>query len=241
MDARQERGIARLDHAELELRISVRLTDVPPVFERYVIKLQTSVVRLHELVREQYTLMPQQAEEGEKTTNLRQHLRRKYMIPLTRTGRRLLRFAPGVERALKVPHARASHRELVATAEVMIKAVRPHHALFVKEGFPKTFFTEFRDFTRQLKRIATTTSQRQTKYARVSRELREELASANETLRILDGLVMAHTDRDRQFAKHWKDIMRTPKPLGRPAAKKRQRSPNEVSPSGSREESFTAR
>lgn len=228
MNARQERGVARLDQAVLHLRFRVRAADAPPVFERNVIKLQTSVARLHELAREQYHLTPQQAEEGEKTSNLRKHLRRKYMIPLTRTGRRLLRFAPGIEQALKVPHARASHREIVTTAEVMLKAVRPHQALFVNEGFPKAFFTEFRDVTRMLKRIATSTSQRQTEFARVSRELREEFASANETLRILDGLVLAHADRDRQLAKIWKEAMRTPKPLGRPAAKKRKRSPDSV-------------
>jgi hypothetical protein len=238
MNARQERGVARLDQAVLQLRFRVRPANAPPMFERYVIKLQTSVGRLHELAREQYTLTPQQAEEGEKTSNLRKHLRRKYMIPLTRTGRRVLRFAPGIEQALKAPHARASHREIVTTAEVMLKAVRPHQALFVNEGFPKTFFTEFRDVTRMLKRIATTASQRQTNFARVSRELREEFASANETLRILDGLVLAYADHDRQFAKNWKDVMRTPKPLGRPSAKKRKLSPN-VSGHGSREEPLT--
>lgn len=239
MNARQDRGMARLDQAVVKLRFRVKLADAPPLFERSVIKLETSVGRLRELVREQFALTPQQAGEGKKTSDLRKHLRRKYMIPLTRTGKPLLRFAPGIEQALKVPHARASHREIVTTAEVMLKAVRPHQALLVKEGFPKTFFSEFRDFTRMLKRIATTASQRQTKFARVSRELREEFASANETLRIIDGLVLARTDRDPDFARLWKDVMRTPKRLGRPAAKKRKPSRNELSPAP-REDSLGA-
>jgi len=240
MNARQERALARLRHAELQLRSRGRLKDAPPLYERFVAKLQTSVARLRELEYEQYTLTPQQAVEGKKTAYLRKRLRREYMIPLTRTGRRLFRFAPGVEQTLKVPHARASHRELVTTAEVLLKAVRPHRALLVAAGFPKTFLTEFRDLTRELKRIATTSSARQVKFARVSRELREELATANETLRILDGLVLARTDHDVEFAKLWKDTLRTPKPLGRPRAKKRKLSPNELPAHGAPEEPLTA-
>jgi hypothetical protein len=179
------------------------------MYEQFLSKLQTSVARLHELEYEQHTLTPKQVGEGQQTAMLRMRLRRAYMIPLTRIGRRLLRFAPGIERALKVPHARASHRELVSA------------------GFPKTFLTEFRDLTKELKRIATTSSQRQEKFARVTKELRQELASANETLRILDGLMLARTDRDAYVANTWKHVLRTPKRLGRPPAKKRKRSPNE--------------
>lgn len=227
MNARDERALARLDSAASQLRSRLRLKGAPPMYEQFLSKLQTSVARLHELEYEQHTLTPKQVGEGQQTAMLRMRLRRAYMIPLTRIGRRLLRFAPGIERALKVPHARASHRELVTGAEVMLKAVQPHRALLVSAGFPKTFLTEFRDLTKELKRIATTSSQRQEKFARVTKELRQELASANETLRILDGLMLARTDRDAYVANTWKHVLRTPKRLGRPPAKKRKRSPNE--------------
>jgi hypothetical protein len=241
MKARDERAMARLDRAASELglptksRVRLFLEDPPPMYEQYVAKLQGSVKRLHELKFEQYVLTPQHAAEGKNTEFLRKRLRREYMIPLTRTGKPLLSFAPGVEKALKVPHARASHRELVTTAEVMLKTVRPYHKLLISEGFPKAFFTELRDLTKELKRIATTSSQRQAKFARVSGELREELARGNETLRILDGLVLARADRDPEFAKTWKDVLRTPKPLGRPRAKRRKAPPNDEAANGSRE------
>ena len=117
----------------------------------------------------------------------------------------------------------------------MVKAVQPYRKLLLSAGFTKAFFTELRDLTKELKRIATTSSQRQATFARVTGELREELATANETLRILDGLVLARADRDSGFERAWKDVMRTPKPLGRPRAKKRRAVPN-----GSREEPLTA-
>jgi hypothetical protein len=203
------------------------LKDSPPMYEHYVAKLQSSVKRLLELEIEQYSVTPQRTKEGEKTASLRRRMRREYMIPLTRTGKPLLRFAPGVEKALKVPHARASHRELVTTAEVMLKTVQPYRKLLISAGFPKAFLTELRDLTKELKRIATTSSQRQAKFARVTGALREELATANETLRILDGLILARADRDPQLARTWKNVLRTPKPLGRPRAKKRKAAPND--------------
>jgi len=197
------------------------------MYEHYRAKLRASVVRLGDLEFQQRQLMPLYAAEGKTTALLRKRLRHDYMIPLTRIGKRLFSFAPGVQKALKVPHARASHRELVTTAEVMLKAVQGQRAVLVKAGFPKTFLTEFRELTRELKRIATTSSARQAKFTQVTRALREELATANETLRILDGLVLGRADQDPHFARAWKDVLRTPKPLGRPRTKKRKPSPNE--------------
>jgi hypothetical protein len=210
------------------------------MYEDFVSKLQTSVRRLHTLEIEQFRFTPQRSSDGRTTALLRKRLRREYMIPLTRIGRRLFRFAPAVEQTLKVPHARASHRELITSAETMLAAVRPHRALLTSAGFPKTFLAELRDLTRELKRIATTSSARQAKFAHVSQELREELATANETLRILDGLVLRHADRDVHFAQVWKDTLRTPKRLGRPRAKKRKGSRSDQLTRSSGEESLTA-
>ena len=239
MNARQGRSMARLVRADRHFGIRVPLENPPPMYEHFVGKLKTEVAHLRELEYEQHTLTPQHAVEGKKTAYLRKRLRREYMVPLTRVGRRVLRYARGIEQALKVPHARVSHRELVTAAEVMLKTVQPHRALLLSAGFPKTFFTEFRELTKELKRIATTSSQRQAKFARVSEELRRELASANDTLRILDGLMFARTDHDYEFAKIWKDILRTPKRLGRPPAKKRKVTPNGRSAQGSREDTLT--
>jgi hypothetical protein len=244
MDARVDRALARLKNVDLELglpksRLRVLLEDMPPMYEDFVAKLQISVKRLRQLAIEQYLLTPQRFREGAKTDDVRRRLRRKYMIPLARTAKPLLRFAPGVEKALKVPHARASHRELVTTAEVMLKALQPYRKLLLSAGFEKEFFTEFRDLTKELKRIATTSSQRQAKFARVTDAMREELASASQTLRILDGLILARADRDPRLAKMWKAILRTPKPLGRPRVKRKMISPNELPARGLREELLT--
>lgn len=241
MNAREERALARLDNAAGELRLEhMRLADAPPMYEAYVAKLLASVKRLHELEYEQHSVKPEQSLEGFNTTFLRKRLRREYMIPLARIGKPLFRFAPGVEKVLKVPHARASHRELVASAEAILQWVRPHQKLLASAGFPKTFFTELRDLTAQLKRVATTSSARQVKFGRVTRAFRKELAAASDTLRILDGLLLRRTDRDKDFARLWKRALRTPKRLGRPPAKRTRRPlPNEEVPHSGWEEPRT--
>ena len=235
MNVRQERGVARIKSADRQLGGSVILKDAPPMYENYRAKLRASAAKLGDLVFQQRQAMPQHAAEGKRTALLRQRLRHDYMIPLTRIGKSLFSFAPGVQRSLKAPHARASHRELVTTAEVMLKALQGQRAVLVKAGFPKTFLSEFRELTRELKRIATTSSARQAKFTQATRALREELAAANETLRILDGLVLGLADQDPYFARAWKDVLRTPKRLGRPRTKKRKPSPNEPIGHASRE------
>jgi hypothetical protein len=210
------------------------------MYERFFNKLQISLERLGNLRVQQQLLAPQIVREGTNTEVLRQRLRHEYMIPLARIGRRLFAFAPAIERTLKVPHARASHRELVKTAEAMLKAVVPQRKLLTSAGFSKTFLTEFRDLTRELKRIATTSSARRAKFARVSKKLREELASANETLRILEGLLLARMDRDKIFATSWKDALREPKPRGRPRGKTRKPAPNAAPVPASVKDTVTA-
>jgi hypothetical protein len=74
----------------------------------------------------------------------------------------------------------------------------------------------------------------------VSKKLREELASANETLRILEGLLLARMDRDKIFATSWKDALREPKPRGRPRGKTRKPAPNAAPVPASVKDTVTA-
>lgn len=240
MDARESLAFARLENAFRMLRGSVRRYHLPAAVERLLEQLGASVKRLYYLQQQQAMVAPLHGSQGEYTEELRKRLRREYMIPLARLGRRLFRFNPAVEKTLKVPHARASHRKIITASEMMLKAVRPHRQLLASEGIPKTFLAECRALTRELKHRTTTSSARQRKFAQVSRTLREELASASETLGILDGLVLGLADHDRGFAKLWRNAMRTPKPLGRPPEKKQKRLPNDISSPGSPESPPTA-
>ncbi|HEY2852885.1 MAG TPA: hypothetical protein VGJ18_08580 [Gemmatimonadaceae bacterium] len=240
MNARVARSITRLDNIASELDLTVKslagrnvttklaleLKSAPPTFDHSVIEFRSVVNQILDLAHKESSLTPQEAREGEKTADLKKRLRWEYMIRLRRNGKRLLRFAPGVEKALKVPHAHASHRELVTAAEVMLKAVQPYRKIFISAGFSKTFFTELRDLTKDLKRIATTTSQRQAKFEQVTDAISEELATAYETLGIIEGLVLARAFHNSRLAKVWKELMKHPTRMGRPPAKKQKLSPS---------------
>ena len=238
------RSIERLDHIASELSLSIKarphgttkiglqLGDPPPTFEHNVIKFRNSVNRVLHLAEQEASLTPQEAGEGEQIADLRERVRREYMIPLSRNAKALLRFAPGIEKALKVPHKRASHRKLVSSAEVMLKAVQPYRKILISAGFSKKSFTEFRDLTKELKRIATTKSQRQVKFDRVTDEISEELATANETLGIIDGLVLARAVRKSRLAKEWRALLRHPTRMGRPPARKQKLSPTALLAAG---------
>ena len=235
MKARVARSIERLDNIATELsltvsgthetRIGLHLGDPPPMFKQYVVEFRRSVNRVLNLAQEESMLSPHEAKEGKETDKLRDRLRKGYMIPLRRTGKPLLRFAPGVEKALKVPHAHAAHRKIVTSAEVMLKAVQPYRKLLSSANFSKTFFTEFRDLAKELKRIATGNSQRKRKFDRVTDSISEELATANETLGKIEGLILAATLRKPRLGKEWRELMKYPTRRGRPPATKQKLPP----------------
>ena len=73
--------------------------------------------------------------------------------------------------------------------------------------------------------MTTTTAEFRTAHARATRELRLELRRANETVRIIDGLLLARADRNDHLAARWKHATRLPKRIGRPKAIKPRPSP----------------
>ena len=220
MNARQERSIARLRKIEFNLGI-IKVKGTPPLYAASVVKLKATLGRIEKLEREQFFASPGQSAEGKSMRYARKRLRRDYMLPLRRTARRLLAFAPGIESAMVVPHARASYAEVVAAAERMLKAIRPHRKLVNGAGLAPRFLTDFREHTRELKRLSTSASARQATHARVSDELREELKLAHDTVLIIESLLFQRMDHDRELAKTWKEAVRTPKRLGRPKKEKR--------------------
>lgn len=134
MDAKKERSLARVDHAVLELKSIKRPAGAPRAYEKKVRELEASVARLDKLALELDLLDPSRSTEGRATEFLKERLRRGYMIPLSRSGKRLFRFA-SIEQTLKTPHARASLPTLLASAEAMFKAVRRYRKLLVADGF----------------------------------------------------------------------------------------------------------
>ena len=159
--------------------------------------------------------------DGMEIRQLRRALRDDHLFPVSRLAKKLLKFAPKVESALQVPHARANSTDLVDAAAALGRALKPHTKLLVAEGYlPTTFLVDLRDARKRLderSRQIDSAMRRRTKateaMARLFSEISEEVA-------ILDGLLRSLIGRNRTLALKWKRAKRIPRQLGRPKAKR---------------------
>jgi hypothetical protein len=223
MNTRQQLAMDRVGKIEEFLR-SQRLIGLPPLYTATLTELGGCMNRMRVLFKEQSSTSRELGIDGRRVRQLRHVIRRQYMIPLARAGRPLLRFAAGVERALIVPHARASNADVVAAAEHMVEALRPHRKLFVSGRFSPTVLTELRTQARELHRLTTTSGDSQRRRAAASRGLRTKLTRAGEVVRVLESLLFGRIESDELFRGLWRVAVRMPKRLGRPKRKVRARS-----------------
>ena len=151
----------------------------------------------------------------------RKELREKRMLPLRQLARAELRFAPGAEAALRVPHARASARVVAAAAIRMADALMPHAKLLRSAGVSKDFLVQMRQEARSLalttKENATRRKRRTEATATIASEIRKGLA----VVATLEGLVLLHASPDQ--VDQWRSTRRRMKKVGRPRKPRRRR------------------
>src|SRR5258705_1631111 len=94
--------------------------------------LQASIARIERLRSDQSDAT--RAMNGGVATRVRK-LRRKAMMPLVRIAKPMLAFAPSVERALRVPHARSDALTVANAALKMADAIAPHTKLWASAGY----------------------------------------------------------------------------------------------------------
>lgn len=216
MTRRQRRSIQRLYNVRLFLRMHGYFRGAPALYSKSMVRLSDSLDRIERLELDQVTSRPSIHLDGRTVAELRRVLRREFMMPLVRAGRRELMGAPDVERVLVVPHASKSHAEVVAAAKEMLKFAKPHRKLLTEAGFEPDFLARFRAATTELQRVTTSSYAARTKHGQATKELRLVLKEANETVRIIEGFLTVRLDRDPVLARAWKHASRLPKLFGRP-------------------------
>ncbi|MEX2177368.1 MAG: hypothetical protein WD801_01570 [Gemmatimonadaceae bacterium] len=212
MDSRQARTIASFRHILVFLD-QHPITPEPPLLTEMRKSLEASMNRLHRLGAEQQTSW---SALGKNVEQRRKELRRERMMPLVRIARPLMAFAPGVERPLRVPHARASARQVADAALAMADALKGHTTLLRSAGFPKDFLKEFRHEARQLARAIKQTNAVRDKRATATAAVAAEMKKAMTTVTVIEGLVMLHFSKDRATIKYWRERRRVSARLGRP-------------------------
>lgn len=154
--------------------------------------------------------------------NLKEALRYNHLLRISRHGKPLLRWTKGSEAALKVAPKRATVEEHVDSALRMAKFLRPHAALFVRDGFP-------RDFRNRMKAAATAIRDRQalvdaTRKARAKAEtaIRAEMKTLRDLLTALEGGLMEHSRKNPPFAVAWLKARRIGPGIGRPRKRRKR-------------------
>jgi hypothetical protein len=224
MDNRQVRTLQTFERVLVYLE-QHPVQPEPPLLARMKQSLTTSIARLYELHTQQTA-----ATRGVGSPNvrqMRQHMRRDVLMPLVRIARPLLRFAPGTDHVLRVPHARADTATIATHALDMAKALAPHAKLLTSAGYSKDFLAQF---TKEARRLATVTSEADKARQRRSRAtlaIRRELEKAMGTVSVIEGILMAHVGPgDRQVMELWRGARRVQARAGRPRKRGKRPTPS---------------
>lgn len=145
-------------------------------------------------------------------------------MPLIRIARPLLKFAPGVERVMRVPHARSDSLTIANAALAMVKMLKPHQKLLVSAGLPTEFLADLRrdaeNLAQSARRAEKIRAERSSATAAIARELKE----AKKHVTVIEGILMFH-GMDEVAQIRWRLSRRVGPKMGRPKQKKAPPAP----------------
>ena len=189
-----------------------------PAFTLSARRIEVHVQRLDRLAFAQYNARLELPTDGMIVQRLAAALRSNRMLQVSRMGKRILRLAPGVERALKVPGKKASPLKICDAADRMVKMVRPAAKLFIARGLPSDFVAGLRDAAREVRELLRRTDTAQRRHAVATAALAVEIRKARAEVQIIDALLLPYTSRDRVMAALWQTAKRVGARQGRPKA-----------------------
>lgn len=216
MDNRQGRSVAA--HTRVVLNVDASGIDpMPPLLLKTRNQLQGCIDRLQILRQRQHSAGL--AVDGPRPRDASRTLRREKMMPLVRIARPLLKFAPGVERVMRVPHARSDAMTVATAAREMAKMLKPHQKLLKSAGLPNDFLAELRrdadTLAASVKRSEKVRRVRSAATAAIARELKE----ARKHVTVIEGILMFHL-KDTTKLSVFKSERRVHARIGRPKRRK---------------------
>ncbi len=198
-------------------------------FDALVARLEAVVARCEALREEQAAARRLLRLDTHDIRPLRSALRERHMIPIGRAGKRLMKFAPGAERAFTVPKKRATMAALLEAAESMLKYVQRHARLFISSGFEKDFVARLRLAIEALRERTSRAGKGRQRGTRATTGLKRELSKGSDIVTILDALLGAKLHGDGVLATLWRQASRMEKRLGRPKQRRRKAAPSDPS------------
>ena len=161
--------------------------------------------------------------DGATVTQLKIHLRKKHLLPISRRAKLLLKGYPGIEESVRIPHQRASVEAHVAATKRMVKALRPHAGEFVAAGLRKDFLVECERAAHALKKRDATPDTARSRRSRATRSIPEALRDARQIIASIDAHVNAELNEDVTLMAMWSAAKRVPARMGRPPKTRRNR------------------
>jgi hypothetical protein len=193
------------------------LPSPPPLLVKTRTQLEGSIARITELSTRQrnapITVGGMPADQASRK------LRREKMMPLIRIARPLLKFAPGVEMVMQVPHARSDSLTVANAALDMVKFLKPHKKLLLSAGLPADFLGEMRREAEALAQAARRAEKVRRVRSGATAALARELKKAKELVTVIEGIIMFH-QKDEVALFRWRHDRRVGAKMGRPKQKK---------------------
>jgi hypothetical protein len=212
MEKRQQRTVRAFEQTLIFLQ-RYPISPEPPLLTGMRKSLRASIDRIRQLG---VTQMNTVTLDGGKVNHRRQHLRRTRMMPLVRIAKPLLAFAPGVEKPLRIPHARADALTVAESALALAKMLKPHQKLLRSAGYPPTFLAELQHEARELALAAKRTAAARQAQAKATAAIAREFAKGMQTVSVIEGLVMLHLAKDEAALDMWRWHRRVGARVGRP-------------------------
>lgn len=184
-------------------------------------RIAVHVSRLERLAQDQFDARLGLPSDGLMVRRLAAAMREHRMIQIARVGKKVLKFAPGAERALTVPDKHSSPVKICAAAERMLKLVRPCARLFVEHGQAKDFAVGLRDAVREIRQLIRKEDTALRRHAVATAALAVEIRQARVEVDILDGMLRPYTSRDRVLKHMWERAKRLGARKGRPKQQRR--------------------
>jgi hypothetical protein len=216
MENRQQRTVAAFERV-LDYIERYPVTPEPPLLSGMKQQLRASIDRIQKLGITQYSALML---GGGKVAHRRMRLRRGHLIPLVRTVKPHFDFAPGAEKVLRVPHARADALTVAQSALAMAKLLKPHRKLMASAGYSATYLSELQHEARELALAAKKTAAARQTRAKATNDIALEIRKGMKALTSIEGMVMRQIGGNRNAVAFWKQRRRVGARIGRPPRRK---------------------
>ena len=217
MNARQQLVHESIKQSVVALRL--------PKFNRREIaglraELEKAAEAIAELNQTQYSGSRSLGAGGSQVATLRRDIRHR-LLRIASHAVVVLEGLPGVEDAVRVPHANAKTSDLLEATSRIIRNVRPHLKTLYKTGLPKDSIARVEAVARSLAAKMEDPDTAMVRRSRATSSIPAALRRARKIVRAIDTTIKLEFADDLPALSMWARAKRIPGRIGRPKTRRR--------------------